>query len=318
MHFEISGITVSPVIPFLVAFFVSLFVSSAGISGAFLLLPFQVSILGFTSPAVSPTNLFYNIVAIPSGVYRYVRERRMAWPLAWVIIIGTLPGVFIGAVIRILYLPDPVNFKFFAGCVLLYIGLRLVHSMIKKNDLALQKAKAVEQKFYSAENKRRASSAADTTRPVPSVRTVKFSFKHYSYSFYGEIFTFNTIGLLLLSFIVGIVGGTYGIGGGAIMAPFLVAFFGLPIYTIAGATLMATFVTSIAGVVFYTGVAPLFVHTGLSIAPDWMLGALFGAGGFLGIYCGARLQKYLPAKIIKIILVFTLVFVGVRYISAVF
>jgi len=117
---------------------------------------------------------------------------------------------------------------------------------------------------------------------------------------------------------VGIVGGTYGIGGGSIIAPFLVAFFGLPVYTIAGATLMATFVTSIVGVAFYTGIAPLFAHTGLAISPDWMLGALFGAGGFLGTYCGARLQKYLPAKIIKIILVITLTFIAIRYISAVF
>jgi hypothetical protein len=77
MYFEVSGVTVSPLIPFLVAFFVSMLVASAGVSGAFLLLPFQVSVLGFTSPAVSPTNLFSNIVAIPSGVYRYMREKRM-------------------------------------------------------------------------------------------------------------------------------------------------------------------------------------------------------------------------------------------------
>ena len=317
MYFEVSGVTVSPLIPFLVAFFVSLFVASAGVSGAFLLLPFQVSILGFTSPAVSPTNLFYNIVSIPSGVYRYMREKRMAWPLAWVIIIGTLPGIFIGAVIRILYLPDPKNFKFFAGCVLLYIGLRLVHSTLKKNDSSIEKAKAVEEKFYAEKNKAETASTTDTN-PIPAVKTVKFSLTHYSYSFYGEIFAFNTSGLLLLSFIVGIVGGVYGIGGGAIIAPFLVAFFGLPVYTIAGATLMATFVTSIAGVVFYAAIAPLFAHTGLAIAPDWVLGALFRAGGFLGIYCGARLQKYMPAKIIKIILIFTLLFVAIRYISAIF
>ena len=85
MLFEVSGVTISPLIPFFVAFFVSLLVSSAGVSGAFLLLPFQVSVLGFTSPAVSPTNLVYNIVAIPSGVYRFMREQRMAWPLVWVI-----------------------------------------------------------------------------------------------------------------------------------------------------------------------------------------------------------------------------------------
>jgi uncharacterized membrane protein YfcA len=317
MHFEVSGVTVSPIIPFLVAFFVSLFVSSAGVSGAFLLLPFQVSVLGFTSPAVSPTNLFYNIVAIPSGVYRYMREKRMAWPLAWVIIIGTLPGIFIGAVLRIRYLPDPKNFKFFAGCVLLYIGLRLVYAMIKKNGLTIEKAKIVEERFYAEKNKEN-TAPENKTNPMQAVRTVKFSFKRYSYSFYGEIFAFNTIGLLLLSFIVGIVGGTYGIGGGAIIAPFLVAFFGLPIYTIAGATLMATFVTSIAGVVFYVGIAPLFAHTGLAIAPDWTLGALFGAGGFLGIYCGARLQKYLPAKIIKMILILTMTLIAIRYISAIF
>ena len=317
MYFEVSGVTVSPLIPFLVAFCVSMFVASAGVSGAFLLLPFQVSVLGFTSPAVSPTNLFYNIVAIPSGVYRYMREKRMAWPLAWVIIIGTLPGIFIGAVIRILFLPDPTNFKFFAGCVLLYIGLRLLHSMIKKNNLTIEKAKAVEQRFFNEKNKKVIAAGIDA-KPMPAVRTVKFSFKRYSYSFYGEVFTFNTIGLLFLSFIVGIVGGTYGIGGGAIIAPFLVAFFGLPVYTIAGATLMATFVTSIAGVVFYAGIAPLFAYTGLSIAPDWTLGALFGAGGFLGIYCGARLQKYLPAKIIKTILILTMTFIAIRYISAFF
>ena len=311
MYFEVSGVTVFPLIPFLVAFFVSMLVASAGVSGAFILLPFQVSILGFTSPAVSPTNLLYNIVSIPSGVYRYMREKRMAWPLAWVIIIGTLPGIFIGAVIRILYLPNPKNFKIFAGCVLLYIGLRLVHSMFKKDDLATEKAKVVEEKFYAEKNKA-------GTVPAAAVNTVKFSLTRYSYSFYGEIFAFNTMGLLLLSFIVGIVGGVYGIGGGAIIAPFLVAFFGLPVYTIAGATLMATFVTSIAGVAFYAGIAPFLSHTGLAIAPDWVLGSLFGAGGFLGLYCGARLQKYLPARIIKIILIITLLFIAIRYITQIF
>jgi uncharacterized membrane protein YfcA len=317
MLFEVSGVTVSPLIPFFVAFFISLLVSSAGVSGAFLLLPFSVSFLGFTSPAVSPTNLVYNIVAIPSGVYRFMREQRMAWPLVWVITVGTVPGIFIGAVIRILYLPDPKNFKFFAGCVLLYIGLRLISSMIKKNDSITAKARAVETRFYAAKNKQ-VIAAPNDKDPMPAVKTVKFSLKRYSYSFYDEIFEFNTIGLLLLSFAVGIVGGTYGIGGGAIIAPFLVAFFGLPIYTIAGATLMATFVTSIAGVAFYAGIAPFFAHTGLAISPDWLLGALFGAGGFLGIYCGARLQKYLPAKIIKIILILCLIFIAIRYISNIF
>jgi len=93
----------------------------AGVSGAFILLPFHMSVLGFTSPAVNSTNFAYNIVSIPRGVFRYFREGRMTWPLNWIVILGTLPGVFIGYYLRILYLPDPRTFNLFVGLVLLYI-----------------------------------------------------------------------------------------------------------------------------------------------------------------------------------------------------
>lgn len=312
MYFEVSGIHVFPLIPFLVAFVVSSFTSMGGVSGAFLLLPFQVSILGFTSPAVSPTNLVYNIVAIPSGVYRYIREGRMAWPLAWVIIVGTLPGVFIGAILRIKYLPDPKNFKFFVGCVLIYVGLRLFYTLIQKGGKT-QKAKELEERFKQRFDKIRKDGESGDDHEV-RIKTVRFSLTRYSYSFYGETFTFNTIALFALTFVVGIIGGTYGIGGGAIIAPFLMAIFGLPVYTIAGATLLGTLLTSVAGVIFYTIIAPYYAHTGLAISPDWALGVLFGAGGFAGIYCGARLQKFMPAKIIKIILAIIIVLLAAKYI----
>jgi len=46
VYFPVSGVEVFPLIPFVVAFVVSFFTSMGGVSGAFLLLPFQVSILG--------------------------------------------------------------------------------------------------------------------------------------------------------------------------------------------------------------------------------------------------------------------------------
>lgn len=126
MFFPVSGVEINPLIPPLVAFIVSSLTASAGVSGAFLLLPFQVSVLHYTSPSVSPTNLIYNIVAIPGGLYRFIKEGRMAWPLAWVVSIGTLPGVFLGSWVRIAYLPDPRSFKLFIGGVLLYLGIKIV------------------------------------------------------------------------------------------------------------------------------------------------------------------------------------------------
>ena len=53
-------------------------------------------------------------------------------------------------------------------------------------------------------------------------------------------------------------------------------------------------------------------------APDWRLGALFGVGGFPGMYCGARVQKLVPAKAIKLILGLIILFLPINYIVNVF
>ncbi|MGE5344756.1 MAG: sulfite exporter TauE/SafE family protein [Acidithiobacillales bacterium] len=315
MHFPASGVDVSPFIPPLVAFAISLFTSTGGVSGAFLILPFQMSVLHFTSPAVSATNQLYNIVAIPSGVWRYVREGRMVWPLTWVVIAGTLPGVLIGAIFRVRYLPDPARFKLFAGVVLLYIGGRLLRDLLSKRKGALD-ATAAEERFQALVRRYREAGGNGPGRAgqaMPRVAVKRFTPSRIAYEFYGEVFDFSTPGIFALSFVVGVVGGVYGIGGGAIIAPFFVAFFGLPVYTVAGAALMGTLITSVAGVLFYQAIAPFY--PGLAVAPDYPLGLLFGIGGMAGMYLGARLQKHLPAKAIKGMLAAVILFMAVRYIA---
>lgn len=317
-HFPISGVETYIFIPPLVALVVSFFTSMGGVSGAFLLLPFQVSVLNFTSPAVSATNFVYNIVAIPSGVYRYLKEGRMAWPLTNVVIVGTLPGVFIGYYLRILYFPDPRSFKLFVGCVLLYIGVRLIYEVTGKASAGKAKMKALEDKFKERSKKikeQQKSRIASGLPPEAIVKTVSVSLKKVEYEFWGERFSFSTIGMFFLAFIVGIIGGTYGIGGGAIIAPFCVAVFHLPVYTVAGAALMGTFLTSIAGVFFYS-VIP--AKAGMATSPDWLLGFLFGAGGFAGIYLGARAQKFVPQKYIKLMLGLIIISLALRYITQFF
>ena len=312
MYFPIANIEVNPLIPPAIAFFISFFTSMGGVSGAFLLLPFQVSVLGFSSPAVSATNQLFNIVAIPSGVYRYIKEGRMVWPLTWVVIIGTLPGVLIGAIIRVQYLPDPRNFKMFVGIVLLYIGSRLLKDILTKKRIAKGQLSA-EDEFQKLVKE---FTSKHVDNQLPKVIVTKFSLTQISYDFYGQNFRINTIGIMTLSAIVGIVGGVYGIGGGAIIAPFFISFFGLPVYTVAGAALMGTFVTSVAGVIFYLIIAPYYPE--MAISPDWLLGLLFGLGGFAGMYCGARAQKFVPAKVIKWILAFCILFTSFKYLISFF
>ncbi|MBF0530564.1 MAG: sulfite exporter TauE/SafE family protein [Deltaproteobacteria bacterium] len=311
MHFSVSNVDVALWIPPLVAFVISFFTSMGGVSGAFLILPFQVSVLNFTSPAVSSTNLVFNIVAIPSGIYRYLKEDRMSWPLTWVVVVGTLPGVIIGAWVRILYLPDPRTFKLFVGLVLLYVGIKLVVEMLsqRKKNGDFNTPKITEELLKTAMKGKGADG-----KPLARVKTLEFTMTRISYEFYGEIFSFPTWTVFSLAFAVGIVGGIYGIGGGAIIAPFFVAILRLPIYTVAGAALTGTFITSVFGVIFYQFVAASFAPPNLTVAPDWLLGALFGIGGLAGIYCGARMQKYMPALFIKIMLAVIIWGTGGQYV----
>jgi uncharacterized membrane protein YfcA len=306
LYFPVSGIEANPLLLLLAAFCISLLTTPAGVSGAFLLLPFQVSVLGFTSPAVSPTNLIYNVVATPGGIYRYVREGRVVWPLVWTVVLGTLPGVFIGAVLRVTYFSDPRAFKVFVGFVLLYLGARLLYEALRRLRAATPHPPA------------EASSGEGILRAEGAVRTTSVSARGVEYEYAGRRFSFGTVPVLLLSFVVGIIGGIYSIGGGSIIAPFFVLIFGLPVYTVAGAALISTFLTSVAGVVFFQVLDAAGVGGSAAVAPDWLLGVVLGVGGLAGTYAGARVQKFLPEMWIRTVLGTLVVLLALSYISQLF
>ena len=286
--FPVAGIKTYLFIPPVVAFTISFFTSMAGISGAFLLLPFQMSILGFTTTSVTSTNFLFNVTGTPGGVYRYIKECRFAWPVALIIVAGIIPGVLIGYYIRIRLLPDPKSFKFFVGFVLLFVAFKLIKDAWTKSSGGQEKSCSLEDRVENVSL---------------TLKKTRFDFKKITHSF-------STGGMLGLAFSVGIVGGVYGIGGGSIIAPFCITFFKLPVYTIAGAVLLGTFTASAAGVTFYSFI-PL---NGEVAPPDWMLGILFGAGGLLGMYFGAKMQKYIPEKRIKLVLGIIVFIIAFRYI----
>jgi hypothetical protein len=107
------------------AFVIAVLATPAGVSGAVLLLPVQVSVLGTPSPAVTPTNLLYNVVATPGALYRYWRQGQTGGRLALVLIAGTLPGVIAGSVIRVTLLPGPQVFDLVVAAVLVPLGIWL-------------------------------------------------------------------------------------------------------------------------------------------------------------------------------------------------
>jgi uncharacterized membrane protein YfcA len=216
------------------------------------------------------------------------------------------------------YLPDPRHFKLFAAGVLLYIGLRMIQDLLQAKKQKANQSSS-ERRFQEMVRRHREQafdSGNGDHSASPAITVTHFNLKRLGYTFYGEAFDVSFWGIFTLSLVVGVIGGIYGIGGGSIIAPFFVAIFGLPVYTVAGAALMGTFVTSVAGVAFYQAIAPLYPE--MSVAPDWLLGFLFGAGGTAGMYLGARCQKFVPARAIKWMLAGIIVLTALKYVAAFF
>lgn len=272
--FPVSGVEVSWWLPPLAAGIVSFFTSMIGVSGAFLLMPFQMSVLGYVSPSASATNMVFNVFATPGGIWRYMRSGRMVWPLAWVIALGSLPGIVAGFYLRALWLPDAARFRLFAGAVMLYLAWRLLGE-------------------FAPWHKR-----GPTPEPAAAAKvvTVRADARRMAFAVGESRFEISVPALVLLSLVGGVIGGAYGIGGGSIIAPFCIAVLRLPVAVVAGATLVGTFATSVLGVLVYV-LLPL--PGGGSAAPDWALGALFGAGGLVGTTLGASLQPSVPQRILK-------------------
>jgi len=245
-----------------VGFLVALVAAPAGVSGAFLLVPFQLSVLGTAGTAVTPTNLLYNLIATPGGALGYWRQERLDRRLVQLIVTGSLPGVVIGSVLRVTVFAPAAVFKAFVGVVLLLLAIKLLADVLLR---------------------RRVTPRAE--RPWS---------------------------IILVSFVVGTIGGIYGIGGGSIVAPYLVAIAGFSVYRAAGAALVATFITSAVGLVSFQVLAWL----GYGAGPSWAVGILLGVGGFAGSFVGASMQRRLPEAGIKAVVGAFAAVLGVNYLLA--
>lgn len=237
------------------AFAIALITTPVGVSGAVFLIPVQVSVLATPSPAVTPTNLLYNVLATPGALLRFGRQRVVGSALTSRLLAGAVPGVVVGAVVRVTLIDGPQTFLVVIAAVLIPLGALLAFG-------------------------------APRVDARPSDR-----------------------GLLALGLAAGVIGGIYGIGGGSLVGPVLVAT-GITIYEVAPAALALTLVTSIAGVAAF---ALLSLTTAGAVAPEWPLGLAIGLGGLAGGWWGAALQPRLPEVLLRRGLGLIALALGLRY-----
>jgi uncharacterized membrane protein YfcA len=249
----------------LVGFAVAVVCTPAGVSGAFLLLPVQTQVFHVPSPAVSATNLVYNLLSAPAGIVTYLRQRNLDVQLATKLCAGTVPGVIVGALLRSTWLADPERFGWLAGLLLLTLGLRLL---------------------------------VELTRPAATGTR----------NFLPPLWR-----LLAVGTIAGVVGGVYGIGGAALIVPWLVSAERLPVSRVAGAGLVTTLVTSLVGMTTFALASAAGI--GRAAAPIWADGVALGLGGLVGAVVGARLQPTLPLGWLRGVIAVAAIAAGLRTLS---
>lgn len=113
----------SDVVALLAGFVLATVTTPVGVSGAVFLLPVQLSVLHVPNPRITPTNLLYNVVSGPAGILRYRRSGRFDRALALQLVSGSVPGVVLGAVIRVYVAADPDVFRILAAAVLAPVGV---------------------------------------------------------------------------------------------------------------------------------------------------------------------------------------------------
>lgn len=114
----------------------------------------------------------------------------------------------------------------------------------------------------------------------------------------------SIIVLIVVGMLVGVLSGTFGIGGGTVIVPALV-WLGLSQRNAAATSTLAIVPTSISGVVSYA--------TGGHV--DWLAAVLLFCGMFVGGQIGSWLLSRLPELVLRWIFVAFLVFVVINQVS---
>lgn len=114
----------------------------------------------------------------------------------------------------------------------------------------------------------------------------------------------SIIVLIVVGMLVGVLSGTFGIGGGTVIVPALV-WLGLSQRNAAATSTLAIVPTSISGVISYA--------TGGHV--DWLAAALLFCGMFVGGRIGSWLLSRLPELVLRWIFVAFLVFVVINQVS---
>ncbi len=266
-------------------------------SGIFAL-PYSMSVLQFSSVAVSPSTLIVTFLNPFGALLGFWRNRQWNWDLAKWLCLGAVLGAPIGPFIRVYLLNDPVPFKAAIGLALLIMSIHLCMQVTPWYLKRTARQRAFKEKFDALVKERLKAGKAPSGLPADfRIQTLESNFKRVKIGYWGEEQSFGVPTMLMIGFAVGVVSAALGVGGGFILVPILVSFYGLPLYVMVAATIPFVITLSLTGLLSYTITMPIL--TGASASPDWSFGLFVASGAILGAWVASKTQKFIPERFLK-------------------
>ncbi|KHE72037.1 sulfite exporter TauE/SafE family protein [Halobacillus sp. BBL2006] len=260
---------------FIIGLLTALIGSIAGLGGGVILVP-SLLFLGdhfssfdwVTPQSIVGISLVVMIFTGMSSAISYMKHKRVDKKVGLIFLIGSVPGGIIGSWLNQFFKTD--GFSLFFGVIMILVSL-LFFIPRKSADSTL---------FHNGMYREKVVD--------------------------GETFTYQmpiSIGLVL-SFVVGMLSGLLGIGGGSLMVPAMILLFQIPPH-IATATSMF--------MIFFASISSSATHIFLGHV-EWAYTLYFIPGAYLGGTIGAWINRRLHGQAVEWFLRVLLILIGIRLI----
>ncbi|NNG01701.1 MAG: sulfite exporter TauE/SafE family protein [Desulfobacteraceae bacterium] len=229
--------------------------------------------------------------------FNYGRQKRIVPALGIFLGIGAL----FATLLVVFTTAGKIKFSQYQGwfglCVFL-IGGFMIYEMSPKGQASKKAAKGAAKAFEDTIKKK-----GDITEQ--GVKTLKWSLKKITISFFGQEFSFSPIWAFVGGFFISALASFIGVGGGFLYVPFLTSVVGLPMFVVAGTSAISVLIGMIFSIFNFMVLKGVVVY--------WpMIGAEL-VGIFVGSMIGPRTGKYIPEKVLKWLFIVLAFYIGIRY-----
>jgi len=241
-------------------------------------LPYSASVLQFSNAHLSPSTLLLTFLNPIGALLGFRRTGQWNLQFARWLCAGGVVGGLIGPFMRAILLTDAGAFRLALGLALAFVGLQLCYKAL-------------------------GGFAAGSKAPGGSnlrIETLSNQGDRLTIGYRGRQWTMSQRLLFTVGVVVGVISSALGLGGAFLIVPFLVLFYGLPMYVVPAATIPYAIVLSAVGLFTYCIALPL---AGLAaIQPEWAWGFFAAAGGIFGSWLAAKTQLFMPEHLLDAML----------------